>query len=274
MTPPPAAAAAPVVEPRRPLAPRGPRRVSGPARPAQPARSRRGTREGGFALGVISALEGLAQHRLLDRLIRGRTWIAIVAFALIGIVTLQLGLLKLNGGIGRALEHESVLQRENATLSIENSDLAAGTRVQARAVQLGMAFVPTSALHFLSAPAHGDIAKAASVLNAATEAATSEASEAVAQSGESSESSESQSSAEPAQASTSGAESSAPSEASSDQGSEASSSESSASGESSASAQAGATESSAAASGEGEPASSASAETGAGGGIQATSSGE
>jgi cell division protein FtsL len=271
MTPPPAAAAAPVVEPRRPLAPRGPRRVSGPARPAQPDRSRRGAREGGFALGVISALEALAQHRLLDRLIRGRTWIAIVAFALIGIVTLQLGLLKLNGGIGRALEHESVLQRENATLSIENSDLAAGTRVQARAVQLGMAFVPTSALHFLSAPAHGDIAKAASVLNAATEAATSEASEAVAQSGESSES---QSSAEPAQASTSGAESSAPSEASSGQGSEASSSEPSASGESSASAQAGATESSAGASGEGEPASSASAETGAGGGIQATSAGE
>jgi len=86
--------------------------VSGPARPstpARPARSRRVAGDAGLALGLISALEGLAQHRLLDRLIRGRTWIGIVAFALIGIVTLQLGLLKLNGGIGRALEHEALL---------------------------------------------------------------------------------------------------------------------------------------------------------------------
>ena len=144
VTPPPAAAAAPAVQPRRPLAPRGPRRVSGPGA-SQRARAARRARAGAPARrasrsALISALESLAQHRLLDRLIRGRTWIGIVAFALIGIVTLQLGLLKLNGGIGRALEHEAVLQRQNAALSIENSELAAGTRVEARAAQLGMAF--------------------------------------------------------------------------------------------------------------------------------------
>ena len=171
MTPPPAAAAAaPSVRPRRPVAPRGPRRVSGPARPAQPARSRQRA-VGSDALGVFSALESLAQHRLLDRLIRGRTWIAIVAFALIGIVTLQLGLLKLNGGIGRALEHEAVLQRQNATLSIENSELASGSRVESQAAHLGMSFVPAGALRFLTSSSRGDVGKAASALSTAPAAA-------------------------------------------------------------------------------------------------------
>ncbi|HEY1451031.1 MAG TPA: hypothetical protein VGF47_08760 [Solirubrobacteraceae bacterium] len=121
-------------------------------------------------MGLLSTLEGLAQHRLLDRLIRGRAWIGLVAFALIGIVTLQLGLLKLNGGIGRALEHEAVLQRENATLSIENSELSAGARVQTGAAKLGMASVPVGAVRFLSASGHGTAGKAAAVLAGAAHA--------------------------------------------------------------------------------------------------------
>jgi hypothetical protein len=123
-------------------------------------------------VGLLSALESLAQHRLLDRLIRGRVWIGLVAFALIGIVTLQLGLLKLNGGIGRALEHEALLQRENATLSIENSELAAGTRVESRAAHLGMSFASVGALRFLSAGGHGEVGKAAAALAGAAHAAT------------------------------------------------------------------------------------------------------
>jgi hypothetical protein len=175
MTPPAAAAAstAPAVRPRRPVAPRGPRRVSGPAR--RPATTRPAQRttgaDAGLLFGLLSAVESVAQHRLFDRLIRGRAWIGIVAFALIGIVTLQLGLLKLNGGIGRALEHEALLQRTNAALSIENSELAAGTRVEARAGHLGMTFAPSGSLHFLSANAHGEIAKAVAALSSAARAA-------------------------------------------------------------------------------------------------------
>jgi cell division protein FtsL len=175
---PPAAAAAPTVRPRRAPAPRAPRRVSGPARaPARPAGVPRQAGAGaasaqpGLILGLLAALEALAQHRLLDRLIRGRVWIGIVAFALIGIVTLQLGLLKLNGGIGRALEHEATLQRENTALSIQNSQLAAGTRVESSAGKLGMAFVPVGALRFLSAGSHADAAKAAAALSTAASAA-------------------------------------------------------------------------------------------------------
>ena len=137
------------------------RRVSGPAR-ARPAQ--RAVAGGGLVLQLVSLLERLSSHRLFERLIRGRLWIGIVAFALIGIVTLQLALLKLNGGVGRALEHEALLQRENAALAIENSEMSAAARVQARAAQLGMLPAPTSKLSFLLARSRAGVGKAAAAL--------------------------------------------------------------------------------------------------------------
>jgi cell division protein FtsL len=167
MTPP---AGAPAVRartavPARPLrsAPK-PRRVSGPAtrRPASPRRET--AAEAGVVLGALGVVGRISSHRLLDGLIRGRIWIAFVAFALIGIVTLQLGLLKLNAGIGRSLERTAQLQRENASLSIENSELAGGNRVEANAVHLGMQLVPAGSLRFLAARPRVDVAKAAAAL--------------------------------------------------------------------------------------------------------------
>jgi cell division protein FtsL len=110
---------------------------------------------------VLAALERLSMRRSLG----GRTGIALVAFALIGIVTLQLGLLKLNAGIGRALEHEALLQRENAALSIEDSELAAGERVTSEAVKLGMQAVPTGALRFLRVRPRIDPARSRAALS-------------------------------------------------------------------------------------------------------------
>jgi hypothetical protein len=197
MTPP--AAAAPAVQPHprrapapgRPYSPR-PRRVSGPARPTRAPGRERGApgRSGGrdqytgiagIALGIGERLQRLSTHPMLDRLIRGRTWIAIVAFALIGIVTLQLGLLKLNAGIGHSLGHEANLQRENAALSIENSELAAGDVVESSAGRLGMEVVPVGALRFLTAHPGGDAGHGAAALkaplaSASTAAPTPEAS--------------------------------------------------------------------------------------------------
>jgi len=153
MTPPPpavAAAGAPAVRPRRtPPAPaRRPRRVSGPARPRR----------------AVSPDTVAAPRAALDRLIHGRAWIGVVTFALIGIVTMQLGLLKLNAGIGRALEHEGALQRENSALSVENSEIAAGDTVELQAAHMGMQLVPAGSLKFLTAsPAYVD--RAVSALN-------------------------------------------------------------------------------------------------------------
>jgi cell division protein FtsL len=101
--------------------------------------------------GLLAAVGRLERHRLFDRLIAGRAWIGLVAFALIGIVTLQLALLELNSNVGRALQREATLQRENAALAIDNSELAAGNRVESLASQLGMQLVPMSALRFLTA---------------------------------------------------------------------------------------------------------------------------
>jgi cell division protein FtsL len=120
---------------------------------------------------ALDALRGLSNHRLLERLIAGKAWIGVVAFALIGIVTLQLGLLQLNRGIGRALERESALQTENAALSVENSEMASGDRVESEAQGQGMEIVSPGALRFLSARHGGEIAGAAAALGAPIHAA-------------------------------------------------------------------------------------------------------
>ncbi len=173
---PPAAAAAPAVRrgrsvapPRPAVAPRRPRRISGPARPParRPARpvQRPAQAERGLVLGLLAAVSRLSRHRALDRLIRGRIWIALITFALIGIVTLQLLVLQLNASIGRALVRQAQLQRENAALSIESSELAAGERVESQAVRLGMELVPVGALRFLAVDPPADIARAAAALS-------------------------------------------------------------------------------------------------------------
>ena len=169
---PPAAAAAPAVRrgrtavPARPvIAPRRPRRVSGPTRTSLPPGPDARLRPSADSYWASSDATSLSRHQALDRLIRGRTWIALIAFALIGIVTLQLLVLKLNANIGRALEHEARLQRENAALSIESSELAAGERVEAQAARLGMELVPVGDLRFLAVDPRFDIARAAAALS-------------------------------------------------------------------------------------------------------------
>jgi cell division protein FtsL len=279
VTPPAAAPAvrARTLAPPRPLVPAPrPRRVSGPARPArlrQPAAGALAA-ERGLVLGLLELLQSISRHRLLDRLIRGRAWIAIVVFALLGIVTLQLTLLKLNAGIGRSLERGALLQRENAALSIENSELAAGSRVEAAAEHLGMSLVPAGSLKFLGARPRTDPARAAAALStpvsgtAAAEAASGgseAAAKAAAETGAGTES------ASPSEAAASEAASSS---ASSSSSSEATSTTSSSQGEASAESAPASQESTSAAAGpSSEATSSSAAESGPGGGTQAAPTG-
>jgi cell division protein FtsL len=211
---------------------RPPRRVSGPARapkvpPPRPALARAGSpmRQ------LLAAAERLSSHRLIDRLVRGRAWLVLITGALIGIVTLQLALLKLNGGVGRTLQAQAQLQRENASLSIENSELAEADRVQTRAAQMGMEFASSTALRSLAANPRVDVRRAASVLSAPVRSQTPGSEEGTAKTaGEGSSSAQSSESASSQPASA--AESSATGEASSQGGSgtEAASGSSSTSG--------------------------------------------
>jgi hypothetical protein len=69
---------------------------------------------------------------------------------------MQLWLLKLNGGIGRAIEHEGLLERTNAALSAENSSRAAGDLVEQQAIASGMRIVPPGSLIFLRTRGQSD----------------------------------------------------------------------------------------------------------------------
>jgi len=164
---PPASAVAPSVGraaplPRRVPAPRRapsraptrPRRVSGPARPARAARP----------VGAAAHAVPRPAGALLDRLIRGRLWIGLLAFSLIGIVAMQMVVLKLNTNIGRTLTRAATLQRDNAQLGIEDSTYSAETHVAPLAAAAGMTLAPPGSVHFVGT-ARADIAHAAAVLS-------------------------------------------------------------------------------------------------------------
>lgn len=161
MTPPAATAAARshTRRPARTAAPRAPRRVSGPARAP-----RGGSFGGSVAVGAQGGLlteplglrlarraASLPDARLLDRLLRGRVWIACLAVGLVGIVFLQISLLKLNTGISRAVQTSQTLERQNTELKLDLSRLAGGTRIQDAAQGLGFVMPATGQPKFLDA---------------------------------------------------------------------------------------------------------------------------
>jgi cell division protein FtsL len=80
----------------------------------------------------------LPDSRALDRLIRGRTWVAVIAVALIGIVAMQVHMLELNAGIGQAVEKAATLEQQNTSLRMDVSRLSSGERIAAEAQRLGL----------------------------------------------------------------------------------------------------------------------------------------
>jgi cell division protein FtsL len=108
---------------------------------------------GGVA--IASRMAGVAvdvsASRAMDRLVRSRVWIGIIAFGLIGLVTMQVSLLKLNSGIGRAVQTSSTLERSNSALRAEISTLSAGDRIQRLAEAKGMVMPAPSDIAYLRA---------------------------------------------------------------------------------------------------------------------------
>jgi hypothetical protein len=162
-------------------------RPSSPSRKRSAPARRRASAEvtPGIALRGVQALDGISSSAFVDRLIRGRLWIGLLAFALIGIVAMQLLVLKLNTGIGRTLGHVATLQRENAQLNIEDSMYSSENRVAPLASAAGMTLAPTGTVHFVKASV-ADISRAAAALSSAAQASTSAASAASTTVGESS----------------------------------------------------------------------------------------
>jgi cell division protein FtsL len=135
--------------------------VSGPtARPARLAaasgavalprpRPARNPLPPGLPRRALRAAGQVVDHHLLERLVHGRAWIGLIAFALFGIVFMQVSLLKLNAGIGVSVEKAQTLERQNAELRAEVSQLSSNDRVQEVAGRLGLVLPPAGAVTFL-----------------------------------------------------------------------------------------------------------------------------
>jgi cell division protein FtsL len=131
--------------------PRHARRVSGPARPvarAVPAvalpEPRRRAQTSAF-----DRLLALPHSRFVDRLLRGRIAIWLIAIMLGGIVTMQVSLLKLNAGISHDVEAAGALERVNADLETEVAKLSSGERIQQAAAEEGMVPPPAGDVGYL-----------------------------------------------------------------------------------------------------------------------------
>jgi hypothetical protein len=152
---------------RKPSPRRAPR-----TRPSQKTARRSVDGAPGIALRAIDGFEGISGSAFVDRLTRGRLWIGLLAFALIGIVAMQLLVLKLNTGIGHTLGRVETLQRKNAQLGIEDSMYSAEDRVAPLAAAEGMTLAPAGTVHFVAVN-KADISRAAAALSTAGQALTS-----------------------------------------------------------------------------------------------------
>jgi len=136
---------------RRAPMPRHARRVSGPVARAVPASPPIAVPRRRGHTGAFERLRALPEHRLVDRLLRSRAWIWLIAIMLGGIVTMQVSLLKLNAGISKNVETASTLERVNADLETEVAKLSSGERIQRTAAAEDMVTPSAGDIGFLRA---------------------------------------------------------------------------------------------------------------------------
>jgi hypothetical protein len=143
-------------------APAAPRRVSGPVGgvtrtkrapvPARP-RARRAPRPAArrpLYARALAAVAALPDHPLLDRIVRGRYWIPILGVLLVGIVAMQVEVLKLSANMGRSIERGTALQSRNEQLRASVAELSDDQRVERLAAAMGLVMPDPSAIDFLA----------------------------------------------------------------------------------------------------------------------------
>jgi hypothetical protein len=139
-----------------------PRRVSGPAAPKRVAPSRPLPRRA--ALGTVEFVRTLPDHRLLDRLVRGRAWIPVLGVLLAGVVATQVEVLKLGASMGRWVDRSAALTSHNQALQASVAALSDDQRIERIAAHMGMVMPAPTSITFLSRrPAGGARAAAARI---------------------------------------------------------------------------------------------------------------
>jgi hypothetical protein len=111
-------------------------------------------------------IRALPEHTLLDRIVRGRAWIPLLGVLLVGIIAMQVEILKLGAGMGRWIHRSTTLQTTNEALQASVAGLMDDQRIERLAAKLGMVIPDPTALSFLSAQPAGDAARAAANIHA------------------------------------------------------------------------------------------------------------
>lgn len=142
--------------------PPAPRRLSGPARHPRAAAATPAV--------APSLFLRLIDHPWLDRLVRGRAWIAIVATALLGIVAMQVVLLRLGAQIGSATATVNALTAQNETANTEIAALEANSRLGGTGNSLDMVYPAPGAVTYLQVNP-GDAQRAVHTMTAPSGAA-------------------------------------------------------------------------------------------------------
>lgn len=165
---------------RRSLKPSPERRPGGPARPApapaplRPRTRRAAKRTRGTRIG--NRIRAIRPDILLDRLLRGRLWVALIALLLTGIVFLNVALLEINGSIARMDARASELRRDNSALRMRVARLGSSERIQRTAADRGFVAPPPGEVGYLVGRP-GDAAAAARALERWPSAAAASAGE-------------------------------------------------------------------------------------------------
>jgi hypothetical protein len=116
---------------------------------------------------VVEGLKALPDSRWVDRLLRGRAWIFLIGVMLMGLVFMQVSMLEMNAGIGRAVDTTGTLERQNADLRATVSQLSSEERIQRAAADMGLVMPPAGEVHYLSSRgAKADGFRAAKVMRA------------------------------------------------------------------------------------------------------------
>jgi hypothetical protein len=146
------------------------RRVSGPIRAAAAAQRVLPTLRPLPVLGTIGSHalrrgRALPDSRLLDRLLRGRAWIGLLGVLLIGLVAINVSLLKFNAEAGRNAEKARALRIQNAELRARVSRLRSSDRVERVGRELGLGMPAAGQVRYLSARPRDGRAAAKSLRN-------------------------------------------------------------------------------------------------------------
>jgi hypothetical protein len=102
----------------------------------------------------------MPDRALLDRIVRGRLWIPLLGVLLVGIVAMQVEVLKLNARIGHAMVRTAQLQSQDQRLRDAVSQLSDDQRIMAGAAEMGMSMPLPSTPKFLPGGQGADLTRA------------------------------------------------------------------------------------------------------------------